>query len=304
MKFTVVCCIVSLLFATSWIPNVVAQEGPGADQPTDNTDRLGIEQPSGFARAALAFWQTLYGVGLGGQLCVLLECDEPRLTVGAMVLGGGTGLGLSLWATQDGITSGHVDLINSATMWGWWDTFLLSFVLDTWGNEKTSVGLMMAGELGGLGAGIALWDTFKPNSGDIALLNSSAVWSGILTAFVLGATQPDLDSKQMAGLFLATTNAGALAGAYLASTYPMSWGRVFVINAGGIVGALTGFGTAYFIAGNDLEQGWMFSSAIAGTLAGLGAATYFTQDWELMPGSQASSSSSPTVDVLSLRVAF
>lgn len=304
MKFTVVCCIVSLLFSTCWTPIVAAQEDPAADQPAQETDRFGIEQPSGFARAALAFWQTLYGVGFGGQLCVLLECNEPRLTVGAMVLGGGAGLGLSLWATQGGITSGHADLINSATLWGWWDAFLLSFVLGTQENEKAFFGLMMAGELGGLAAGITLWDAFRPNSGDIALLNSSAVWSGILTAFLLGATQPELGSSQVAGLFLATTNAGALAGAYLASTYPMSWGRVFVINAGGIVGALTGFGMAYFIAGNDLEQGWMFSSAIAGTLAGLGAATYFTQGWEIAPQPQASASSSPTVDVLSLRLSF
>ena len=304
MKFVVACCIVSLLFSTCWAPIVAAQEDPGADQPAQETDRFGIEQPSGFARAELAFWQTLYGVGLGAQLCVLLECNSQRLTVGAMVLGGGAGLGLSLWGTQGGITSGRAHLINSATLWGWWDAFLLSFVLDTWSNEKTSVGLMMAGELAGLIAGITLWDTFRPNAADIVLINSSGVWSGILTAFMFGALQPDLGSSETAGLFLTTTNAGGLAGAYLASVYPMSWGRVFVINAGGIVGALTGFGIAYFIAGDEVEQGWMFSSAIAGTLTGLGVATYFTQDWVLVSGSQAASSSSNTVDVLSLKVAF
>jgi len=246
------------------------------------TDRLGIEGPDLFARAELTFFQTLHGVVLGLEACVLLDCgDSIRLRVGTLLAGGGAGLAASLLTTGDGITPGHALLIDSATGWGFWNALALNFVLDNWRDDRASTGLMMAGQLGGLGAGVYLWDAFRPQAGDVSLVNSAGVWSGILTIFAFEAFDLTLRDREAFGTLLATTNLGGLAGATWAQDHPMGRGRVFVINASGVVGALLGFGTAALVAGEDVSDEAMFGSGIAGTLAGLGLGAYLTQGWQL-----------------------
>lgn len=268
-------------------PDTVAADSstPSLQEEASETDRFGIEAVDDFARASLVFWQTLHGVLLGAQTCIMLECDSTQSVVGSLMLGGGAGLSASLLATPDGITPGRSDLLNSATGWGLWDALALNFILET-DDERVGASLMMGGQLAGLGVGVAAWERFKPNAGDVALVNSSGIWSGVLTGFVVGALELELSTRDLFALLLPATNAGAAAGAWLAGSYPMGQGRVFVINAGGIVGALSGFGTALFVAGDEVEDPLLYGAGIAGTLVGLGAGVYFTQNWSQTPPQQ------------------
>jgi hypothetical protein len=281
------------------------QEDSTDEEP--ETDRFGIEQPNGFARAELVFWQTLHGVLLGAEFCALLECDDIRLGIGSMLAGGVGGLTLSLMGTPNDITSGHAHLINSSTMWGMWNALAMNFIIDDWGNEKMPIAVMMGGQLSGLGAGVALWDRLKPTAGDIALVNSSGIWSGILSAFAVNTLQLDLSTREWFTTLLASTDLGGMAGGWFSTIEPMGAGRVFIINAGGVVGMLLGFGVAVIIQGEDVTDTMMSGSGLVGILAGLGAGWYFTSDWEVNPGEQDESSTvaaSHDIELVSLQVAF
>jgi hypothetical protein len=280
------------------------QDAP--DEETE-TDRFGVEQPNGFARAELVFWQTLHGVLLGVELCVLLECDDIRLGIGSMVAGGAGGLTLSLMATPNDITSGHAHLINSATMWGIWNALALNIIVEDWGSEKMPVAVMMGGQLAGLGSGIALWDKVKPTAGDIALVNSAGVWSGILSAFAVNTLQLDLNSREWFTTLLASTDVGGMAGGWYSTIEPMGAGRVFIINASGVVGTLFGFGVAVIIQGEEVTDSLMSGAGMLGALAGLGAGWYFTSDWAVVPGEQDAASTvaaSYDIELVSVQVAF
>lgn len=265
-----------------------------------DTDRLGIEQASDFARAELAFWQTIYGAFLGWQICFYLECNDVRLDTGSVLLGGVTGLSISLLATPDGLTAGHAGMINSATGWGLWNAIALNSYLNNW-SGKAWVGTVIAGKVAGVGLGIALWDSLRPQAGDVALVNSSGIWSGVLTLLTRLALELRLDFDETMGTLLITSDLGGLAGGYLASIYPMSWGRVLLINSSGLLGILLGFGIPAVILGNDVEIPLRYGSAIVGTLAGLGLGAYFSRDWLLKPDQEAPSPAalSMTIPVVS-----
>lgn len=274
-----------LIFGVWWLP---APASVGAWQAVDSpaqaereTDRLGLESVDGFARAELAFWQTLHGILLGVEACAVLECNDLRAGVGATLVGGGTGLGLSLWATQDGITPGRAHLLNSATGWGLWNALAAGVALGI-DDGRAGAGLLMAGQLGGLGAAAALWPEFRPQAGDVGLVNTGGIWSGVLTGFAMGALEARLDEHQTFGLLLAATDLGGVAGAALASAHPMGRGRVLVLNAGGVVGALAGFGLALLVGGEGVGAPAFYGAGIAGTITGLALGAWLTQDWALM----------------------
>ncbi len=260
----------------------LSQSGVGQDEPAPETDRLGLERVDAFARAELALWQTLHGVLLGMEACAVLECNDLRSGAAATMVGGGAGLGLALWATGDGITPGRAHLLNSATGWGLWNALALGIVFEV-DEPKAGAGLLMAGQLGGLGAAAALWPQFKPQAGDVGLINTGGIWSAGLTGMTLGALEAQRAARETFGLLWATTNLGGAAGAALAQAYPMGRGRVLVLNAGGLVGALTGVGLALLIGGDDAPAPAYYGAGIAGALAGLALSAWLTQDWVLQP---------------------
>jgi len=312
----IVCLVVTMSLLTSvsgWalehpvrvaaLAELVALQEDSSD--STETDRFGIEQPNGFARAELAFWQTLHGVLLGAEVCALFECDDIRLGIGSMLAGGSAGLGLSLINTPNDITTGHAHLINSATMWGLWNAFALNFILQNWSDNKLPLALMIGGQLGGLGAGIYSWDTLRPTAGDVAMVNSAGFWSGLLSVFATGALELDLNEQEMFGMLLATTNLGGAAGAGLALIAPSGAGRVFIVNASGVVGLLAGLGVAVMIQGEDAQDNVMFGASFLGTIAGLATGWFFTSDWQLLPDQQAAMAASfDPLDLLTVRFAF
>ncbi len=246
------------------------------------------------ARAELAFFQTLHGLALGGELCIIAECDDPKAVVALLGVGAGVGLGASLGLSSDGITPGHALLLNSGTTWGFANGLMLSIALDT--EFKQGTAITAVGQLAGLTTSSLLWSELQPTSGQVSMANSGGFWAGWLAFWAHGVNDFDADGETIATTMLLAADLGILGGALLASEQPMSRGRTFVIDSGGILGLLSGMGI-YVFADADMSSATGFSlMTIAGTAAGLGTATYLTRDWDAPedPGLSANWAITPT----------
>jgi hypothetical protein len=249
----------------------------------DKSVELGAEEEtSGLARAELAFFQTAHGIVLGTELCFMLDCEDPRAAVLALGAGGGLGLAISLMSTSDGITPGHALLLNSGTTWGFANGLLASYALEI--NDTNAAGLYAATQLGGLGLGALIWDVAEPTAGEVSMANSGGLWVGFLTFMAHVASEFEADDEAIAWSVLLGADLGIVGGALLSQRYPMSRGRTFVIDSGGILGFFIGIGT-YVLADSDVESPTGLSMmGMLGTVTGLGTATYLTRNWDKPEG--------------------
>lgn len=255
--------------------------GPGAmpDATPQDDHTASAEQPSASARAELALYQSIHGIALGAELCVLLECDSGEAVLGMVLLGGVGGLTGSLMLTRDGITQGHRALLNSGTSWGAFNAIMMLIVSDADDGQRVATTLL-GGQLGGLALGQALWSQTAATEGQVALANTFAIWSGALTLMSLGLMDVNSDDDY-AGAMLIMVDLGLLAGAYAAHRHPsISRGRTLLIDAGGIVGALAGGGLSVIIGGNDVDEDLALGSMLVGTAVGLASAAYLSRHWD------------------------
>ncbi len=244
----------------------------------DATSTVAAEETKG-ARVELAVVQTVAGIALGGETCVAIECEGARAVVGALAVGGALGLGGSLYGSRDGVAAGEALAVNSGTAWGFWQAVALSsgFVPDASSAEMAS--WQIGGLLGGLGLGVGLAQA-SPPAGDVALANSAGIWSGALTMLGFAAVEADLDSDTLILWLLAASDAGAVGGAVASRYLEVSRPRTWLIDAGGLVGMLLGMGAVVLVQGSSFDPGPFFGAAMAGTVAGLGIATYATREWD------------------------
>lgn len=236
--------------------------------------------PSGLARAELVVVQTLHGIGVGTEVCLIADCRDPRAFGALLTLGGGIGLAISIVVTADGITPGHTAALNTGTLWGAWQGGALIGVSRSDDEQVIGAGLL-AGQLVGLGAGELIWRLTRASAGDVSLASSAGMWSGLFTLFIFAATEFDSQQEVVFGTLLAVSNAGLLGGILLTRLIPMERGRVLVIDGGGVVGGLLGAGTALLIGGDDIEPSLLFGLTSAGMAVGLGAATFLTRGWDV-----------------------
>jgi hypothetical protein len=246
------------------------------------------EEKSGLARAELAFFQTAHGILLGTELCIMAECDDSRAVVLALGAGGGLGLAASLLATSDGITPGHALLLNSGTSWGLINGLLASAALEP-DDESDVAGLYAASQLGGLGVGALIWNIAQPTAGEVSMANSGGFWLGFLTFMGHVASEFSSSDEAIAWSVLIGADLGILGGALLSQRYPMSRGRTFVIDSGGVLGFLIGIGT-YILSDSSVGSPTALSTmGIIGTVTGLGTATYLTRNWDKPDGGLSAS---------------
>jgi hypothetical protein len=69
-------------------------------------------------------------------------------------------------------------------------------------------------------------------------------------------------------------------GAFFARAVPMTASRVLLIDAGGLLGTLTGMGVSVLAQGSDPAPEPTLGVGLAGTLIGLGLAYHLTSDWD------------------------
>ena len=237
------------------------------------------EVPTGLARGELAFTQTVHGLVLGLEFCALLQCNEPRAFIGSILVGAGAGLAGSFVYEADGIKPGQAAAINSGTYWGGWMMLSMGMGLDLVRDSQTLAGLLMLGQLGGLTAGALLYDAFEPTSGEVSMVNSAGIWSGVLTAMTLNLAEVNGQTDYWLPMFLITHAAGAGA-AYLSRTYSMSRGRVLLIDGVGLMGGLIGASAVVLTAGNDTSSDALQTSIILGIAGGLTIGTYLSREFD------------------------
>lgn len=255
--------------------------GPGPALPADLGKRLRAEKPSALARAELAILQTAHGIAAGAEFCTMADCDDVRPFVVSILVGGGAGLGISLAATGGGITAGRTLALNSGTGWGVWHGIAINLIAET-ELDTPFFATMLAAQALGTAAGGLIGYHLRPGAGDVSLANSAGIWSGVLMLLLNAATEFELiDGSRLAAALLAATDVGLLAGALVARETPMSRGRTLIIDAGGILGMLLGFGIDVLIQGEQFQPGPFFGLGIGGTVAGLATATALTKSWDL-----------------------
>jgi hypothetical protein len=251
---------------------------PGINGPQDQLVRG--EKPTGLARGELVAAQTLHGIAIGGEICLILECNDGRAVVGLLLVGGGLGLTASLLYDSDkGMTPGHAAALNSGTVWGAWQGGALIGIMEPDSTPTVGATLLLS-QLGGLGLGEVLHQTLEPTAGDVSMATSAGFWTGVLAFFGHAANKFDGDSRTTFATILIASDLGLLAGAVASKYYPMTRSRTLVVDAGGILGALVGMGVPFLIQNEDSSPGLIFGGAIVGTLAGLGSSYYLTRNWD------------------------
>lgn len=248
---------------------------PAAAQETPDTwDRLNAESTSRRASTELALGQGIHGMILGIEACNIAGCENLRLRLGLPLLGAIAGTTTALILTgSDGTEPGLANTFNSAPTWGYGLGFGTSYLLDL--SDRGSAAARMIGMSAGLSSAYFLADRFRPTAGDVALVNAAALWSlAYYLAIVEGIADRDQSPRARAlGMMTTAIVAGALGG--LATTYyPMSRGRVAIIQATGLGGGLLGV----IIAGTESDRRTFIATLITAT-AGLALGTYLTRNY-------------------------
>lgn len=245
------------------------------------------EEETNAARAELVAFQTVHGIALGAEFCSALECDDARLYTTMLAVGGGAGLGLSLLASDGGVTPGFATLINSGTLWGAFNGAMLSNAL----NSGDDIAAFMApAQLAGIGVSALLWNQLSPTAGEVSVANSGGIWLGTLTALGQLAVNHDSNSDAIIWSILGMADLGIVGGALLSQYEPMTRGRALVIDTGGVLGGLVGMGTYVLINPEFNEPTGFALSTMAGIVAGLGTSAYLTRHWDAPDNGQISAS--------------
>ena len=238
---------------------------------------FGPERKSGGARAGLIVVQTIHGATQGILLCAIAECKDQGYST-ASLLGAGLGVAVSIVGTLDGITPGKSAAINAGTVWGFWFGLASIVALDTEGDDALATVMLSGAGFTGLGLLVAL--AGEPTAGQVAMANSGGLWTGIVTALFL-ATLDEGDERSFFGAEMAATGGGLLAFSLLSRVVPVTRGRMLLIDAGGIIGGLTGAALVFSFTGNEVDDGdIIFLGAGMGTLGGLALTTYLTRNFD------------------------
>lgn len=245
---------------------------PDAGEPPEQPGTsAGREQPSRFARGELALMMTLHGVLTGQRVCSMLDCTGTRATAASTMLGGGAGLGLSLYFSRRGVTPGQTLLMTSAMTWGAWN----GAGFTEFGDSNGDAAAVVLSQAAGVGLGVGMWHAWKPTAGEVSMANTTGFWTAIMTLMFHGLVdkEPELQTVVVA------SDVGLLVGGYLGSRLEhISRGRALVIDTGGILGFLAGGLIAVIMEPNDDQV--VFAPLILGTTAGLGVAAYVTRRWD------------------------
>lgn len=287
-RWVVVLALFSLVFGAG-LSSGWAGESP-ADERPERFDRLNLEEETTLARAELVGPQTVHGMVVGGQFCLLARCDGPRAISGSVLLGAGAGLGGSLLATRNGITSGQASAMNWGTLGGLLLARELDYIVGPF-DDSIRPGQYIVGQLGGLAGGYLLSEQLRPTSGDISTVTHATAWSVLYFELIVhellgveryGETTHVRRTGSRIGR-LTTAVAGGVGGAVLASQYPMSRARVWMTSLSGVLGGLVAGGVPALIFGDRVQE-WSprVGGALltVGTMGGLATGGYLTRDWD------------------------
>jgi hypothetical protein len=218
-------------------------------------------------RTDLLIYSGLWGIWAAIALPVSFESEDAQIyALSLMAVPATTVIGASAWSRNRDVGKGLAGFIALGGNLGLWQGIGWSAVRDLDGADAVAVGL------GSSAVGIALgaWTGQAWNvSEGHGLLTSSSLWWGIWYGSVLGTILEDEASSDDLGLKTSLwTSAGTVAlTGILTRGSPLREGQVRLINLGGILGTLFGFGFDVLIEVDDEETA--LGIAAAGTTAGL-----------------------------------
>lgn len=256
-------------------PTLSSLEGP---EPVASLTRDG--PPTIYSRAELVVLQTIHGIVVGAELCVIFECEGAQQVGGLMLGGGAVAFTTSFLLSRNGISPGATAAIDAGAIWGAGLMIPLLLAIDDEGLDNSAVGAILAGQVVGMGLGGWAWYGTRAGPGDVSLVSSGGLWTGTLVALltVIASGDDGIDGRTFAGTIFAGGLGGLGLGALLAYHVPMSRGRVFIIDGGAVVGTLLGV-TVSLLA--EAEQSSAFVAPALGLAAGLGLTAYLTRDFDL-----------------------
>jgi hypothetical protein len=261
---------------SSWLP----EEDRAPPSAAPRAPHAQAQHPTSTARAELVFFQTLHGIALGAEFCALIACNGAQPWVLSMMAGAGAGFAASWHFSRSGVTPGLSRSLTDGVLWGAANGIGLALALGDTDRATSTAAFLAGGQLIGLGLAGLLYDRFEPTAGQVSLTASGGLWSLAVAAQFVGALDGHYGSRTWAWVLLGTGNAGVLAGAMLARSVPMTTSRVLLIDAGGLLGTLTGLGVAVLAQGNDIQPTPTLIPGLIGTLTGLSIAYSLTSDWD------------------------
>jgi hypothetical protein len=179
------------------------------------------------------------------------------------------------------MSAGRAATVDAATVWASINAMSIGLISDWEGDAVT--GATIGTGLAALGTGLVLTRNSAPSEGAVTLVDSAGGWGFGFTALGMLTFLNEVPTgKQVGWSLLAGADAGLLIGAALASKYPMSRGRVLVIDAAGLLGGLVGIAVPVF-SNSENRRVW-FGAPMAGMAAGLAAGTYLTRNWDVPEG--------------------
>jgi hypothetical protein len=228
----------------------------------------------------------LHGAMLGGMFA---SAGDPNggtnilltsVAVGALEAGLGT-----WWASSRGLSAGDVYATTTGVDFG------LGYGLGLWSLvagsgaiqdvdvlARGALGAMLAGAAAG-GVGATLFGHPQRYTwGDVEVVRAAGVLGTFLTVPIIAWTLvPDV--RAVAGLMMAGTTAGLLAGEFLVRGHDFGLGPALLVDLGALTGALVGFGVSAFTA---------FEPRVALTAAALGAVGGYALTYGMLSPAAAS----------------
>lgn len=257
--------------------------GRSADSVVLRTGR--DDPPSTLARAELVSNVTLFGLAIGGELCLGFGCSDARAVAGLLLAGGAIGLGTSLLLTQDGVTPGYANAVGTGLRWGTILSTLAAVAADD-ASAQAVAGLLIGGQvLGGITGHLASRATHA-SAGDVSVVSSMGLYTGALAGFVYGAAADSVDRASFPLTLMIGGALGLIGGGFIADAFPMSRARALLIDLGAILGTTAGMGSVLLIQGEDTLRAPFFVAAGLGLAGGVALTTFLTRnlDGPELPG--------------------
>jgi hypothetical protein len=241
----------------------------------------------------LMVFGTTYGAALGIAVPIAVRSNEPEAYGLGLIIGGPLGfLASRAYARGRSLSEGQASAIISGALWGTWQAFGWSEVLDIGeseecfepepGNEFCSkigpeahevVKTLVAGSLIGLGAG-ALLSQKSISNGTAATVNFGALW-GTWFGAALGILTDQTDDAMFTSVLLGG-NAGLVAGALGNTRWRLSESRARLISIAGVAGGLAGLGLLLVLQPENADNTAVLVP-LTGSIAGLGLGAYWTR---------------------------
>jgi len=228
-------------------------------------------------RGDLAWFTTFYGIGVADGLGALSDLRDGKAYLALTIAGASVGLVGALLGTRDvPMSEGRAAAIQGATTWSSLNAAALCAISNVDGRPTLATTLG-AGVLG-LALSTSLTSSRAPSAGDMSIVNSAGAWGLVAGALSLTFAGEDVSPQRLGWTLLVGTDLGLLAGGLTASRVDISRGRMLVVDAGGVLGALVGVAIPVFAnARNPDAYG---TATLVGIAVGLGTATHLTRTWD------------------------